>query len=60
MCTKIITIFRVLSPDDAVCKHLWNVDQFLPDYTAQYPRRQLSYYFVSFFNITSYILLALR
>jgi hypothetical protein len=28
--------------DDGSGKHLWNVGQFLPAYTAQYPRRQSS------------------
>jgi hypothetical protein len=26
-------------PDDGGSKHLWNVSQFLPDYTVQHPRR---------------------
>jgi hypothetical protein len=30
------------SPDDAGSKYLWNVNQFLQEYTAQYPRRQSS------------------
>jgi hypothetical protein len=30
------------NPDDGGSKHLWNVGQFLPDYTAQHPRRQPS------------------
>jgi hypothetical protein len=29
-------------PDDVASKHLGNVGQFLPDYTAQHPRRQPS------------------
>jgi hypothetical protein len=33
-------------PDDGGSKNLWNVDQFLPDYTAQHPRRQPSSYIV--------------
>jgi hypothetical protein len=31
-------------PDDEGSKHLWNVGQFLPNYTAQHPRRQSSSY----------------
>jgi hypothetical protein len=31
-------------PDDGGNKHLWNVDQCLPYYTAQHPRRQSSSY----------------
>jgi hypothetical protein len=31
-------------PDDGVSKHLWNVSKFLPDFTAQEPRRQPSSY----------------
>jgi hypothetical protein len=31
-------------PDDGSSKHLWNVGQFLWDYTAQHPRRQSSSY----------------
>jgi hypothetical protein len=27
-------------PGDGGGKHLWNVSKLLPDYTAQYPRRQ--------------------
>jgi hypothetical protein len=29
-------------PDDGGSKHLWDVGQFLPDYTALHPRRQPS------------------
>jgi len=29
------------SPDDGSSKHLWNVGQFLWDYKAQHPRKQL-------------------
>jgi hypothetical protein len=28
-------------PDDGGSKHLWNVSQFLQDYTVQHPKRQL-------------------
>jgi hypothetical protein len=31
-------------PDNGDSKHLWNVSKFLPDYTAQQPRRQSSSY----------------
>jgi hypothetical protein len=31
-------------PDDGGSKHLWNVGQFLRDYTAQHPRNQYSRY----------------
>jgi hypothetical protein len=31
-------------PDEGGSKHLWNVGQLLPDYTAQYPRRLLPSY----------------
>jgi hypothetical protein len=30
--------------DDGGSKHLWNVGEFLPDYTAQHPRRQSPLY----------------
>jgi hypothetical protein len=29
-------------PDDGRGKEVWNVCRFLPDYTAQHPRRRLS------------------
>jgi hypothetical protein len=37
-------VFDVLEdrPDDGGSKHLLNVGKFLPDYTAQHPRRQPS------------------
>jgi hypothetical protein len=31
-------------PEDGGSKHLWNVSQFLPDHTVQYPSRQSSSY----------------
>jgi hypothetical protein len=30
--------------NDGGKKHLWNVSQYLPDYTVQHPRRQQSSY----------------
>jgi hypothetical protein len=36
------------SPDDGGSKHLRNVGKFLPDYTAQHPRRQPSSSFILF------------
>jgi hypothetical protein len=35
--------FRRMHGDPSV-EHLWNVGQFLPDYTAQHPRRKASSY----------------
>jgi hypothetical protein len=42
--TEAIFFWRWLPerPDDGDSKHLWNVGQFLRDYTAQHPRRQSS------------------
>jgi hypothetical protein len=33
------SIIRTYRPDDGGSKHLWNVGQFLRDYTAQQSRR---------------------
>jgi len=33
---------RAMSPENGGSKHLWNVDQLLPEYTAQHSRRQTS------------------
>jgi hypothetical protein len=41
-----------MGPDDGGSKHLWNVGQFLPDYTAQHPRR--------YWNLTNYDLFTER
>jgi hypothetical protein len=42
MCNKLfVSIFISLTWGS---KHIWNVGQFLPDYTAQHPRRQSSSY----------------
>jgi hypothetical protein len=30
----------MIHPDDGSSKILWDVDQYLPDYTVQHPRRQ--------------------
>jgi hypothetical protein len=35
---------RCLLPPLSGSKHLWNVGQFLPDFTVHYPRRQSSLY----------------
>jgi hypothetical protein len=37
---------EMLHPDDGGGKLLWNVDQYLQDYTVQHPRRQPYLYFV--------------
>jgi hypothetical protein len=39
-------------PDYGDSKHLWNVGQFVPDYTAQYPRRQSSPHIILFIIVT--------
>jgi hypothetical protein len=42
-----------LHPQDGGSKHLWNVGQFLPDYTAQHPRRQSSsQWLLTFISLT--------
>jgi hypothetical protein len=53
---------------DVDSKHLWNVGQYLPDYTAQYPRRQPSSivflsscnYSAIFFIPTAYVMCSLH
>jgi hypothetical protein len=44
-------------PDDGGSKNFWNTRQLLPDYTALYPRRQLSSYVLvalSTWNLTNF------
>jgi hypothetical protein len=44
-CTLVEADWRltgVYCPDGEGSEHLWNVGQFLPDYTVQHPRRQSS------------------
>jgi hypothetical protein len=36
---RIVSTRLTHRPDDGDSKHLWNVCQFLPDFTAQHPRR---------------------
>jgi hypothetical protein len=48
------------SPDVAGSEHLWNVNQFVPDYTFQHPRRQSSSeigLMITMYDVTVYILL---
>jgi hypothetical protein len=44
MMMKLTDVTAVLTadPDDGGSMHLWNIDQFLSDYTVQRPRRQSS------------------
>jgi hypothetical protein len=41
---SIITAISRVRSDDGDSKHLWNVGQFLWDYTVQHPGRQSSFY----------------
>jgi hypothetical protein len=46
VCWHVDTCRRNCAVSDSGSRHLWNVSQFLPDYTAQHPRRQSSSYWV--------------
>jgi hypothetical protein len=41
---KKMTVVWDVRPDDGGSEHLWNFGKFLPNYTAQHPRRQSSSY----------------
>jgi hypothetical protein len=48
----VAAIIRAMIPDDRGSKHLRNVNQLLPDNTAQQSRRQLSYFFLTQNNLS--------
>jgi hypothetical protein len=42
----LVEIDRRFRDDNGDSKHLWNVGQFSPEYTAQHPRKQSAHNFI--------------